>query len=168
MQPGAMDIQQFNPSMLTYPEPTDFDYGAFLQSADDVAFHQQHQQSLAPNPHTGHASPGQQAPPLAPTAFSDSSVGRVTPPSDGPSARRDSSTDLVRKGSELTGKQRLERRGHTKSRRGCYNCKRRRIKVRTLPLSLPQVLSAGMWADLCGRKSARRRIPPVGIVSRRA
>lgn len=23
----------------------------------------------------------------------------------------------------------LERRGHTKSRRGCYNCKRRRIKV---------------------------------------
>ncbi|KAK4167381.1 hypothetical protein QBC43DRAFT_311707 [Cladorrhinum sp. PSN259] len=27
-----------------------------------------------------------------------------------------------------TTKQRLERRGHTKSRRGCYNCKRRRIK----------------------------------------
>ena len=27
-------------------------------------------------------------------------------------------------------KQRLERRGHTKSRRGCFNCKRRRIKVR--------------------------------------
>jgi hypothetical protein len=26
------------------------------------------------------------------------------------------------------GKQRVERRGHTKSRRGCYNCKRRRIK----------------------------------------
>jgi hypothetical protein len=122
--------------MLTYPEPTDFDYGAFLQSADDVAFHQQHQQGLTPNPHTGHSSPGQQAPPLASTAFSDSSVGRVTPPSDG--ARRDSSTDLVRKGSELTGKQRLERRGHTKSRRGCYNCKRRRIKVRTVPLSLPR------------------------------
>ncbi|KAI1388770.1 uncharacterized protein F4822DRAFT_429385 [Hypoxylon trugodes] len=28
----------------------------------------------------------------------------------------------------LNQKQRLERRGHTKSRRGCYNCKRRRIK----------------------------------------
>lgn len=26
-------------------------------------------------------------------------------------------------------KQKLERRGHTKSRRGCYNCKRRRVKV---------------------------------------
>lgn len=26
-------------------------------------------------------------------------------------------------------KTRLERRGHTKSRRGCFNCKRRRIKV---------------------------------------
>jgi hypothetical protein len=26
-------------------------------------------------------------------------------------------------------KKRLERKGHTKSRGGCYNCKRRRIKV---------------------------------------
>ncbi|KAK8130198.1 hypothetical protein PG999_002578 [Apiospora kogelbergensis] len=26
-------------------------------------------------------------------------------------------------------KQRLERKGHTKSRRGCYNCKKRRVKV---------------------------------------
>jgi hypothetical protein len=25
-----------------------------------------------------------------------------------------------------------ERRGHTKSRKGCFNCKRRRIKVRTV------------------------------------
>ncbi|KAI2784008.1 hypothetical protein F4815DRAFT_262625 [Daldinia loculata] len=30
--------------------------------------------------------------------------------------------------SNLTQRQRYERRGHTKSRRGCYNCKRRRIK----------------------------------------
>lgn len=30
-------------------------------------------------------------------------------------------------------KQRLERRGHTKSRRGCFNCKRRRIKVSRVP-----------------------------------
>ncbi|RCI17230.1 hypothetical protein L249_2441 [Ophiocordyceps polyrhachis-furcata BCC 54312] len=30
-------------------------------------------------------------------------------------------------------RQRLERRGHTKSRRGCYNCKRRRIKVLDSP-----------------------------------
>ena len=27
-------------------------------------------------------------------------------------------------------KRKLERRGHTKSRRGCFNCKRRRVKVR--------------------------------------
>lgn len=33
------------------------------------------------------------------------------------------------KGGEAGQKQRLERRGHTKSRRGCFNCKRRRIKV---------------------------------------
>ncbi|GAW23672.1 hypothetical protein ANO14919_132470 [Xylariales sp. No.14919] len=31
--------------------------------------------------------------------------------------------------SNSSQKPRLERRGHTKSRRGCYNCKRRRIKV---------------------------------------
>lgn len=29
----------------------------------------------------------------------------------------------------LSHKQKLERRGHLKSRRGCFNCKRRRIKV---------------------------------------
>ncbi|KAK4121808.1 hypothetical protein N657DRAFT_647298 [Parathielavia appendiculata] len=29
---------------------------------------------------------------------------------------------------QAAGKQKLERRGHTKSRRGCFNCKRRRIK----------------------------------------
>ncbi len=33
--------------------------------------------------------------------------------------------------SNPTQRQRQERRGHTKSRRGCYNCKRRRIKVFT-------------------------------------
>src|SRR5690348_9695937 len=31
-------------------------------------------------------------------------------------------------------RQRLERRGHTKSRRGCFNCKRRRIKVKHDPI----------------------------------
>ncbi|KAK3900233.1 hypothetical protein C8A05DRAFT_45883 [Staphylotrichum tortipilum] len=31
-------------------------------------------------------------------------------------------------GGQALQKQRLERRGHTKSRRGCFNCKRRRIK----------------------------------------
>lgn len=36
---------------------------------------------------------------------------------------------------------RHERRGHTKSRRGCFNCKRRRIKVGHLPLYCPR----GMW-----------------------
>lgn len=32
-------------------------------------------------------------------------------------------------GSDSNQRAKLERRGHTKSRRGCYNCKRRRIKV---------------------------------------
>ncbi|KAI1329320.1 hypothetical protein F5Y16DRAFT_418183 [Xylariaceae sp. FL0255] len=41
----------------------------------------------------------------------------ASPPSPSALSRQDSSP-----------KPRLERRGHTKSRRGCYNCKRRRIK----------------------------------------
>ncbi|KAH8677410.1 C6 zinc finger protein [Xylariales sp. PMI_506] len=47
------------------------------------------------------------------------------------SASSPSNTSPVELGSSKNGpsqKQRLERRGHTKSRRGCYNCKRRRIK----------------------------------------
>jgi hypothetical protein len=46
------------------------------------------------------------------------------------SSCRDSSTSPGAQGHSLAqAKQRLERRGHTKSRRGCFNCKRRRIKV---------------------------------------
>jgi hypothetical protein len=61
-------------------------------------------------------------PPAITYGLSDSS-GKTTPP-DGSSS---GGTDMVARGSSQ--KQRLERRGHTKSRRGCYNCKRRRIKV---------------------------------------
>lgn len=152
-----MDIHNFSPSMLTYPDPNDFDYGAFLQQtpgAEDVNFH-----ATTPNPQLPHGSPPQQ---IQGTTFSDSSLGRGTgtpPSSDG----RSGSTELVRKTSSasaaLTQKQRLERRGHTKSRRGCYNCKRRRIKV---------CLSPGCGGgDADGVDSARRLTPPVGIVSRR-
>ncbi|KAI1107326.1 hypothetical protein F4804DRAFT_297596 [Jackrogersella minutella] len=42
-------------------------------------------------------------------------------------ASASSPTTALTKG-KLTQRQRLERRGHTKSRRGCFNCKRRRIK----------------------------------------
>ncbi|KAI6778766.1 Sterol uptake control protein-like protein [Emericellopsis cladophorae] len=118
--------------MLTYPETEAFDYGAFLQQspgADDANLHlaspvppqplattpQLIHQTTAPNVGTGK------------NEFSDSSLGRTTPSSSG---NRTGSTDATRKpaAETLSQRQRLERKGHTKSRRGCFNCKRRRIK----------------------------------------
>ncbi|KAF9770820.1 hypothetical protein IL306_011578 [Fusarium sp. DS 682] len=96
-----MDIpQEFTPGMLSFTDQPDFDYGAFLQ-ADGITFSES-------------ALTQQQVP-------SDSS-DKATPPS----TTSGSSNELVALPSAQ--KQRLERRGHTKSRRGCYNCKRRRIK----------------------------------------
>lgn len=126
-----MDLNHhFSPSMLTYPEPSEFDYSAFLNTGDDLAYqqaqaqlHLQSQSQILSPHHAQHA----QLSPLGAgpgAGFSDSSIGRATTPS---SDTRSTSTDLVSKSQQ---KQRLERRGHTKSRRGCYNCKRRRIKVR--------------------------------------
>ncbi|KAF5963477.1 UPC2-like protein [Fusarium coicis] len=96
-----MDLnQQFTTGMLSFTDQPDFDYAAFLQ-ADDITF--------------GEGAQTQQQLP------SDSS-DKATPPS----TTSGSSSELIARPSAQ--KQRLERRGHTKSRRGCYNCKRRRIK----------------------------------------
>lgn len=103
-----MDMQQFSPGMLSYPEPSEFDYSSFLQS-EDIPFH---------DPPNGHSA----------GALSEDSSGKLTPPSsDNRSKASGANGAVVRR--QATQKQRLERRGHTKSRRGCYNCKRRRIKV---------------------------------------
>ncbi|KAL6919092.1 hypothetical protein FSHL1_003071 [Fusarium sambucinum] len=96
-----MDMpQEFSPGMLSFPDQ-DFDYSAFLQ-ADDITFSESAQSQVQ--------------------STSDSS-DKATPPR---STSGSSSEVAVRRPSAQ--KQRLERRGHTKSRRGCYNCKRRRIK----------------------------------------
>ncbi|KAJ3524567.1 hypothetical protein NM208_g12008 [Fusarium decemcellulare] len=101
-----MDMtQEFSSGMLSFPDQSDFDYGAFLQ-ADDISF-------------------GESAQEQPRAALSDSS-GKATPPSSDARSTSNTSTELVTR--PPTQKQRLERRGHTKSRRGCYNCKRRRIK----------------------------------------
>ncbi|KAJ0338752.1 hypothetical protein COL922a_005216 [Colletotrichum nupharicola] len=44
-------------------------------------------------------------------------------------------------------KQRLERRGHTKSRRGCFNCKRRRIKCQETRPSCGHCVKTGMKCE---------------------
>lgn len=111
---AAMDLQQFSPGLLSYPEPPEFDYSSFLQG-EDIPFHD-------PS-HGGHSG-----------GHLSESSGKLTPPSSGSDNRSTASgaTDAVAR-RQPTQKQRLERRGHTKSRRGCYNCKRRRIKVCETP-----------------------------------
>lgn len=86
--------------------PAEFDFGAFLR--DDTAG-----MDLDLDLDLDAAPPADRS--------SDS------PTDSSPHARP--SSDLVR-----AAKARHERRGHTKSRRGCFNCKRRRIKVSSLDL----------------------------------
>lgn len=101
-----MDMQHFAGGMMSYPEPPEFDYVAFLQ-AEDVPF----QNSTHP-----HA-----------VASTSESSEKATPPSSDAMSSSRTGTEVARR--QSMAKPRLERRGHTKSRRGCYNCKRRRIKV---------------------------------------
>lgn len=52
----------------------------------------------------------------------------------------------------------LERRGHMKSRRGCFNCKRRRIKVREKKKKrgrVPEGNRTAETSDLSARRPAR-------------
>ena len=133
--------------MLAYPEPIDFDYNAFLQPQDDFGFHSHHHH------HHHHHSPALGSPaqprqmsvqlgvPTPTAAFSDSSLNKATPPSsdnNNNNSIRGMSQELVR---QTPAQKRLERRGHTKSRRGCYNCKRRRIKVNSSTHGLCDCLS---------------------------
>ncbi|KAI0406301.1 C6 zinc finger protein [Xylaria palmicola] len=55
-------------------------------------------------------------------------------------------TSAVVKGNAAQ-KTRLERRGHTKSRRGCYNCKRRRIKCQETRPSCGHCLKTGLKCE---------------------
>ncbi|KAM3558298.1 hypothetical protein MY1884_004057 [Beauveria asiatica] len=99
-----MDMNEFSSGMLPYRDPNQFDYGAFL--GDDGAMQFQDLTVLQ-----NQAAPVQ-------------SPGQATPPSS--ESRSPPSGEVARHAG--ISRQRLERRGHTKSRRGCYNCKRRRIK----------------------------------------
>lgn len=136
------------------PDGQDFDYGAFLR--DDAmdfsgnvsvsASASSTMDDLADRFALGggdSASPPQQQQPAVTT---------------GSGSTTSSSTDVARAtaaavaaAAHQTQRQRLERRGHTKSRRGCFNCKRRRIKViyptsffLFLPISLLPTLGSEM------------------------
>ncbi|EFY95418.1 Zn(2)-Cys(6) zinc finger domain protein [Metarhizium robertsii] len=99
-------MQHFPPGILTCPDPSEFDYSTFLQQVEDIPF---------PDP-SHNTSAG---------TISESPLGQAPAArSDGWSTSGAADMSVMRRAQ----KQRPERRGHTKSRRGCYNCKRRRIK----------------------------------------
>ncbi|RBQ71682.1 hypothetical protein VDGD_21473 [Verticillium dahliae] len=87
------------PTTMAVP-PDDFDYGAFLDGDMEFGISDEYLNASGADPDS------------APN-MSSSSV-----------EFRSSDTAVV-----SSPQKKLERRGHTKSRRGCFNCKRRRIKV---------------------------------------
>lgn len=99
--------------MLPYPQLPGFDYTSFLH--DNVGL------DLQPQTQAHDASAG----------ASSESPDRLTPSSSDNNAPAGASIGVVARRQPVE-RQSMERRGHTKSRRGCYNCKRRRIKVYAL------------------------------------
>ncbi|OTA06838.1 Zn2Cys6 transcriptional regulator [Trichoderma parareesei] len=128
-----MDLQSFDNDIMSFPDPSEFDYAAFLQ-ADDVGFTDPMQgQSTASL--SGSSGEGMHTPP-DPSARSLSGNGDNGNP-----------LDLSLRRLPEQGRLRLERRGHTKSRRGCYNCKRRRIKCQETHPACGHCLKTGLKCE---------------------
>jgi len=116
-------------------EGDDFDYSAFIQDQQEIDYFAEDSSGSGSGPPINTPSPG--------SSFSDPSLQALAPRqqqqqqqhlsplmagSGGHAAGRGGSSSGGGAGGQMVPKQRLERRGHTKSRRGCFNCKRRRIK----------------------------------------
>ncbi len=95
-------------------DPSDFDYAAFLQG-EDVDYLAEESSASG----TSNTLAGRSLLDVVPAA-SDTSSNSITAPFMTPSPANSQGTSPPK---------RLERRGHTKSRQGCFNCKRRRIKA---------------------------------------
>ncbi|KAK3946164.1 C6 zinc finger protein [Diplogelasinospora grovesii] len=114
-------------------EQAEFDYAAFLQEGhvDDIDYLAEDSSASASTntlfDQTQFAVQQQQQPQasssnsaLVRRESANSSASPSTPTQNNANSSANAVAQLP--------KQRLERRGHTKSRRGCFNCKRRRIK----------------------------------------
>lgn len=86
----------------------------------------------------------------------------------GPSSQASSvvSSTGSRGGGQTQGpspKRRLERKSHTKSRMGCYNCKRRRLKVRVPTATGPHRLTRPVLRGPAIMRPLREEGPPVRV-----
>lgn len=120
-------------SVIDMPPP-DFDYAAFLQDQDT---------DLQDSDYFAEESSGSSntlAGPSTPQALVPASTTRhdVHFPS--------SSSNDAQPSASLS-RTRLERRGHTKSRRGCFNCKRRRIKCQETRPACAHCLKTGLHCE---------------------
>ncbi|KAK3387680.1 hypothetical protein B0H63DRAFT_470694 [Podospora didyma] len=110
----------------------DFDYSVFLQGQQQQQHHNQDTDYLAEedtNSNTSTNTPPSAFPLQTPLTSQQRQTAApctaiVPRATDGGGTNNYSSSSPT----QLHHRQRMERRGHTKSRRGCYNCKRRRIK----------------------------------------
>ena len=135
-----------SPANLTSP---DFDYDMFLREQDieylaeespgsthTLSDHSGHQQQH----HTVVAS-------NAPLLGSDGSSPGASPNSSPTALAPAAATSTAASGAHSLAKQRLERRGHTKSRRGCFNCKRRRIKCQEARPACGHCIKTGLKCE---------------------
>ncbi|KAK5661519.1 hypothetical protein OQA88_11423 [Cercophora sp. LCS_1] len=107
-----IEVDYTQSGLLDLTASADFGYGVFMQDQDVDYLAEDSANTLSEE--SPHLADGSRA--LTQRPRSDRGPG----PSPGTSPGSGVMVQAPR--------QRLERRGHTKSRRGCYNCKRRRIK----------------------------------------
>ncbi|KXX73430.1 Sterol uptake control protein 2, partial [Madurella mycetomatis] len=116
-----------SPPLLTLDanEVADFDYSAYVQDQQDMDYLAEESSASVSTPPLPSSS--SDAPPqtLMLPQLQPSSSALIVPRAGSGSGGGSGTTANTGSGPQ---KQRLERRGHTKSRRGCFNCKRRRIK----------------------------------------
>ncbi len=126
-----MDYRQNLPliSLDPDPDPPDSPYGVFLQADDDDIDidYLAEESSTSATSRTLTDGPLQAMPVVVNSSLSSSSLSTAATSPGGGGVKAPSPANSA---DTSPPKQRLERRGHTKSRRGCFNCKRRRIKVR--------------------------------------
>ncbi|KAI1117540.1 C6 zinc finger protein [Nemania sp. NC0429] len=117
-----MDPTDFNqpttiPFLTLGSGNVDFDYGAYLLDDEDLGY-------------LGDVG----------SSGSTSDMNKLAPISVSP-------TTSAMAGSNSDPKAKLERRGHTKSRRGCYNCKRRRVKCQETRPSCGHCTKTGLKCE---------------------